>query len=736
MTIRAELADGTVLEFPDGTDPAVIQRTVKARINPDQQEQTPKGNFSQFVTEPLGSIGAGLFNLIGSGFAGIGKAISTGNLDEAANLVNEIKRTSQQQFSPETEQGKAGLDMLASVLAPVEKAISTGVSGTAGLVDVALNPVSNIAQGFEPAKQTVRNVRDQGLGPSVGQQVLNTTGSPALATIAEVAPAAGELIGGGLLGRSAGRVNKTTAQAKTIEAQRALDDLTNGIRKDTTAEDIAQTIKTGDAEDIAAVVDADPEFFRAADELGLSTEPLASFTSKNPQFRDVEQALATVPGNILDPQAKLFIAEVSQKADDLIIQYGGSTDKAQLGLDFKSESLATIDDLFQQADDSYSSLRELIPTSDRFDAPNTVEFIQQKAAEFGGFEQLPPKLKSIFAALKGRKVGKSVVTIPPTLGKIDQIRKEIGQAIGKGSGPFKDVETGLNKALYARLTKDQDAIAESIGGDALAVSDAGKALVTQRKQIEDNLQVLLGKDLNKALNITVGGAIKNLSKGEVDKFNAVMNAIPPHRRGEVAMSAMNDVFKGSGVSQQALNPTQFVKWYQTINRSPAAKKALFGALPEGSKKAIDNLFEVSRGISRALGQKTPTGRINALFNEETGFIRKMVGRTIAPLTSVATGSPTASVMASGAAEMLLRQSSNGARAAADLMGSPQFQNIIRQSVKEGVIDGAKASDALKKAEKALMKTKRYEKWANAIIKDDRAALSGGLLTYLFSQDQN
>jgi hypothetical protein len=32
MTIRAELADGRVLEFPDGTDPGVIQATVKRMI--------------------------------------------------------------------------------------------------------------------------------------------------------------------------------------------------------------------------------------------------------------------------------------------------------------------------------------------------------------------------------------------------------------------------------------------------------------------------------------------------------------------------------------------------------------------------------------------------------------------------------------------------------------------------------------------------------------------------------
>jgi hypothetical protein len=693
-----------------------------------------QGGVSDAIFEPAGSIGGNLLGFIGSGFAGIGEAIRTGDLNAAANKVREVQAAAAQQFSPETDAGRAGLENVMAMLAPIESAISTGVSGTAGLVDVALNPVSNISQGFQPAMQTVRNVRDDGLGAAAGQQVLNATGSPALATLTEVLPTASEAIVGGLIGRTAGRAKVASAQAKTAEAQRALNDLSSGVAKETTVQDVSQTIKTGTPEDIAAIVDADPEFFRAADELGISTEPLASFASRNSQFRDVEQALATVPGNILDPQAKLFIAEVSQKADDLIVQYGGTTDKAQLGIDFQTESLDAIDVLFKQADDAYGQLKQILPPTERFEAPNTIDFLKTKADELGGVKELPPKLRSIFASLSPRS-GEAGEVINPTLGKIDQVRREIGQAIGKGSGNFKDVETGLNKALYARLTRDQDLIAESIGGDALAVSDTAKSLVIQRKQLEDNVQFLLGKDLNKALNVTVGGAIKNLSKGEVDKFVNIMNAIPLHKRGEVAISAMNDVFKGSGVNQQSLNPTQFVKWYQTINRSPAAKRVLFDALPEGSKKAIDNLFEVSRGISRALGQKTPTGRINALFNEDTGFIRKMVGRVVPPIAAFATGSPTASAMAVGAAEMFLKQSSNGAKTASDLMGSAQFQNIIRQSVKEGVIDGNTASDALRKAEQSLMRSKKYEAWSKNILKDDSSALAGGLLTYLFTQEQ-
>ncbi|MEE8208489.1 MAG: hypothetical protein V3T88_06020 [Nitrosomonadaceae bacterium] len=534
-------------------------------------------------------------------------------------------------------------------------------------------------------------------------------------------------------------------KSKRQDALKAIEDARTGKITEKGTEDIADVIQKGTPEEVAEVIKADPEFFRAADELGISTEPLAGFTSLNPQFRDVEAALRKVPGSALDPQAIKFIEETSKAADDLIQRYGGTLDKAQLGLDFKRQSIEAVDNLFQQADDAYGQLRQLIPETNRFAAPSTVEFLEGLAKA----EKIPPRLRRILNEIKpktkttkGKRIvsaatGKLILTgttetTQPTLGKIDQLRREIGQAINKGSGPFKDVETGLNKALYARLTRDQDAIASGVEG-GVAVSDTAKGLVRQRKQIEDNLQVLLGKDLNQALNINVAGAIKNLTKGEIDRFNAVMNAIPKEKRGEVALSAMNDVFKGTGVGQQGLSPTQFVKWFETLNRSPAAKKALFETLPRDSIKAVNNLFRVSKGISRSLAQTTPTGRINALFNPDTGIIRKMVGRLVAPAVAVATGSPTASA-ATNVTMSFLKQTTDGAKRASTLMASPEFQNIVRESVKEGVIDGAIASKKLIAAETKLARSKVYQKWAETLSAGDRKALQNGLVRYLFQED--
>jgi len=185
--------------------------------------------------------------------------------------------------------------------------------------------------------------------------------------------------------------------------------------------------------------------------------------------------------------------------------------------------------------------------------------------------------------------------------------------------------------------------------------------------------------------------------------------------------------------QRSLNPTQYTKWYQSINRSPAAKATLFKELPPGAPKALDNLFKVTSGISRALGDRVTTGRLNAMFNEETGFLRRMVGRVAPAVVAFSTGSPLAASMTS-ASTAFLRQGTDGAKRASDLLGSPQFQAVVRRSAKEGVIDGKKASAGLNKAENAMKKSKTYRDWELSLDTQQKQLLKdSGLIGYLFAQ---
>ena len=60
MTITAELADGRTLEFPDETDPQVIQATVKRVIGQQGAPQQPEPSMMDQLGRQAGLTGRSL----------------------------------------------------------------------------------------------------------------------------------------------------------------------------------------------------------------------------------------------------------------------------------------------------------------------------------------------------------------------------------------------------------------------------------------------------------------------------------------------------------------------------------------------------------------------------------------------------------------------------------------------------------------------------------------------------
>ena len=78
MTITAQLADGTTLQFPDGTDPAVIQATVMRMIQQEQPQLSPRQLGQQQAQEQLAQETGVLESLAvstGRGITDIGRAL-------------------------------------------------------------------------------------------------------------------------------------------------------------------------------------------------------------------------------------------------------------------------------------------------------------------------------------------------------------------------------------------------------------------------------------------------------------------------------------------------------------------------------------------------------------------------------------------------------------------------------------------------------------------------------------
>lgn len=700
---------------------------IDAAQNQPQAQQEAETNFipdsaSELVRGVVGgaeAAGTVLQNTLVDAVGGLGALGAY--LDPTLSANEKIKVSNQNlqavrdllAYDPRTPEAKAALESFGKVLAPVTEPLGKAKS-------------------------------------AIGESVMDATGDPYLAGLASSAPEmALELIGAGT-GRTVGSNIKTDWTQKAEAAERNLaiqkgreesafdeqgfepvidepviinrPDILNNVKE------VAKKIVDGDLEDVAQLIDADPNFYRAVEQLGINVEPLAAYASKNPQFRSLSGALEVVPASALSPEASRFIEATGFAADRLIRDYGGTIDKAELDANFKTQAREEVDNLAAHTETVYKGLNDILDKKTRVEAPNTRSFLETAEAELGG--ELPPNLKSILSTLS--KTDADGNPIPPTLGYIDFKRKEIGQAIQKRSGEFKDAEVGVLKKLYSTLTSDVDLVAQSAGGDALLLSNAGKELTKMRKQLEDNLVTLYGKDLNQSMSFNVGGAVKNLSKGQVDKFTEVINAIPESQRGQIVLSSLNEVFKGTGKNQGALGVTSFTKWYQTLSRSPKAKKALFDALPKDSRKAVDALFEVSRGVSRALESKIATGISRELFNDNSNFVRKMVGQVATGAANYATGGGITGGVTNTAMTEFLQQSTDQSKRVASLMAEPIFTQTIRQLAKESGTGAFRPSQKLRDLELQLMQTQKYKKWAEKM--PEKQMLAGGFIPYLLMQE--
>ena len=293
--------------------------------------------------------------------------------------------------------------------------------------------VTGVAETLEPVTQAI-SAAETGLGR--GAQDLGA--SPAVATAAHLLPtAAMEASGVGLLKGAAmapGRVAKNLAKkGKALEGE-----YQDFIAPEQKLEGAAQIISEGDPEKIAINVQADPDFYKAADELGFDTEPLSAFASQNPQYRQVEMGLASMPGSSLDAQSKAFIMEASQKADNLIEEYGGTTDKAALSMEFRQDALDTIDNIYGQEDVLYTSISDTIGPREMFTPDNTLSHLEELVADSGGIEMVDKPIAALYTQMK--KDG------GVTNSFFDKQRRQTGRAL-KNQGPFADADIGELKQL-------------------------------------------------------------------------------------------------------------------------------------------------------------------------------------------------------------------------------------------------------------------------------------------------
>lgn len=464
---------------------------------------------------------------------------------------------------------------------------------------------------------------------------------------------------------------------------------------------------------LASETAPDPKTIEAAKRLGIDQYLQPDHVTTNQVYRELAQAVKSVPGSQARAAEIDAFRAISDRADKLVADISGTKDMSTLSATVQKRMQSDVDDLVTKTEDLFTNtINKAIPVRAEVNPQSILNYLITRGEDLGGLQNLSAMEKDVFRRLspKKQKVDGVDVEIFPTYAQLDQVRKDIGSAY-KQAGPFKDSDRASLDALYGPLAQDQKAVAQSFGvGEAF---EAANKAVQVRKSIEKDMTSLFGKQLHLSMVDNITGAIKALPKGDEKKLINLLKAVPADMRQEVVASGLNTAF-GRAALDKKLGFNEYATWYQGLLENKQAYTALMSNLPPGARKQLSDLYRVSRGIALSSKERIVTGRIQAaqqaLFDNADNFIGKIVeaGKKGAIVSTVemagrSVGLPGVGV-AAAVASAVTKNKTPMQKAADDLLSSREFLQAAR--------DVAQGNN--QKAAEQVAKSKAFTKFAKEL----------------------
>lgn len=492
-------------------------------------------------------------------------------------------------------------------------------------------------------------------------------------------------------------------------------------------------------QEFAASAAPDAKTVEAAKRLGIDQYLQPDHVTTNQVFREISQAVKSIPGSEARMAEISGLGQIAKKADDIIQQMGGTTDVSVIDTNVKTAMRTTQQQLEKKADDFYAQLRQGIPAQAEAPAENVLAFINQRAEDLGGVENLSPMERMIAKKLSPSTSAKAsggmaeesipkLSTKQPTYALLDDVRRDLTAARVKRQGSFKDADTGLIKKLEMELKKDQAIVVAQHG--MKDVFDQAQKSVAIRKGLEDDMVALFGKELDKSIAPALATATKALPAGDPSKFIKLLKVVPEEQRQQTVAAGLLTAF-GKNAKNGDLNFNSYANWYEGLLRNKKSYAAIMNNLPKESRQQLKDLYRVSNGIRLASRERIETGRLNAALGElkdpDTAMSnlysiarRSIVGLAIEAVTT-SLGMPGAGISA-GIASALTKGKTPALKAVDALINSPDFQILARsintKNEKAAIKKMANSKNFIKvlKITKNKEALKNREKFLTALLK--------------------
>jgi hypothetical protein len=287
--------------------------------------------------------------------------------------------------------------------------------------------------------------------------------------------------------------------------------------------------------------------------------------------------------------------------------------------------------------------------------------------------------------------------LPVTYTALMRMKADVGQALQRSAGPYKDVDSSILKRLYNALSEDQLAHAQKVGGDTLRADlRLANQLVAKRKALENRIVSLFGDERDGSIARKLVSTLQGGAKGDITGFNRLVKSIPQDLRKKavasaIAAAAREEKTNGFGFSK-------YVNMYQGLRRNSEVYKTVATTLGPDGDKFLRDLYEVSKRITEARANVKTTGQANQALVQglmAEGLVEGVLRKTVGSKTVM--GVPIVGPIV----EALIKSDKNKLGSAGDLFASPEWQQLVinvstKQQVNQKIYNAAKNSNAFRK----------------------------------------
>lgn len=382
----------------------------------------------------------------------------------------------------------------------------------------------------------------------------------------------------------------------------------------------AEALGKGDLESAAAIADIDAGVLNAAEELGIEI-PISS-ASQNKAFIEAAQSTKSLPNSELLAQEAAAMESAQRIANDLVSEIGRfASDSTGFDIALNKSMMNKVESIKSQESSAYNSIKSTIGNTD-VDTTTMKRHLDEKLENLGGDASGLLSVEQKLYDLLKREEGTGRA---PTYGRVDALRKEVGKGFD-GKGVFKDEDYSALNEVYDVLTEAQEATIGGIDQSLLDAYQGAKRLTQQRKDIENSILNIFGKDAQSgALSAKINTAANQLVKGNIKNYNKLKNDIPKEFHQDLSALMLERIFSGRGIGKDGLG-TGFAASWRELNARPTAKAAIYKDLPDGVAAKVEKIGKVWNALVRAKElQNTSKSARDIMAALDGGGFVKMLG---------------------------------------------------------------------------------------------------------------